>query len=172
MASPPKDWAGRRIGAEARKLVHSAFSTERWEYHEETGQDVGRDCTIELVENDEWTNKKIEGQIKGTTIAKTVNNGRAYSFSIELKTIKYALGSSSAFVLFFVPIETGKVYYLPIQDYFIADPALFEKLEGNQKTLNVHIPIENIVSEDDYDLQQIAKSVYVGGPARDLHKVS
>jgi len=90
---------------------------------------------------------------------------------MEIKTIRYGLGSSSAFVLFYVDNVNEIVYYLPIQEYFIANPKLFDKLDTEQKTMNVHIPIDNIVSEDDYNLQQIAKSVYVGGPSRRLHKV-
>ena len=34
----------------------------------------------------------------------------------------------------------------------------------------VHIPIDNILSDDDFDLQEIAKSVYVDGPSRNLRK--
>lgn len=66
MSKLPKDCTARIIGAEARKLVHFRFPSENWEYHEMTGRDNGLDCTVELVENEEWTNKKIEGQIKGT----------------------------------------------------------------------------------------------------------
>lgn len=80
------------------------------------------------------------------------------------------MSSSVAFVLFYVLVDEGKVYYLPIQDYFIANPSLFERLEKNGATLNVHIPLDNVVSDNDFDLQQIAKSVYVGGPSRELHK--
>jgi len=61
---------------------------------------------------------------------------------------------------------------LPIQDYFIANPVLFDKLENNSQTINVHIPYDNIVCEEDFDLQQIAKSVYINGPSRNLRKVS
>lgn len=72
---------------------------------------------------------------------------------------------------FFVTVEDETVYYLPIQDYFIANPSMFDSLESNSKTVNVHIPCDNIVSDNDFDLQQIAKSIYVGGPSRNLRKV-
>lgn len=171
MGKLPKDCSERVTSAEARKLVHFRFPSERWEYHEETGRDSGRDCTIELVENDQWGNKKIEGQIKGTRCPKLLSNGKEFSFPLDVKTINYGLGSPVAFVLFFVTVDDETVYYLPIQDYFIANPKLFERLEKNEMTVNLHIPRNNIVSEDDYELQQIAKSVYVDGPTRKLHKV-
>ena len=41
-----------------------------------TGRDNGLDCTVELVENEEWTNKKIEGQIKGNSVATTTKKWR------------------------------------------------------------------------------------------------
>ena len=59
MSKLPKDCTARIIGAEARKLVHFRFPSENWEYHEMTGRDNGLDCTVELVENEEWTNRLL-----------------------------------------------------------------------------------------------------------------
>ena len=168
----PKDSSARVIGAEARKLVHYRFASERWEFHEITGQDCGLDCTVELVENEQFINKRIDGQIKGTQNPCHLKNEEAFSFSLHIKTINYGLSNANAFVLFFVTVDDGTVYYLPIQDYFIANPVLFDKLENNFQTINVHIPYDNIVCEKDFDLQQLAKSVYINGPSKDLQKIS
>ena len=100
MSKLPKDCTARIIGAEARKLVHFRFPSENWEYHEMTGRDNGLDCTVELVENEEWTNKKIEGQIKGTRSPRQLKNGDAFALEMEIKTIRYGLGSSCAFLIF------------------------------------------------------------------------
>lgn len=170
MPKLPKDCEQRITGSTARGIVHYKFPKEHWEYHEITGTDHGIDCIVELIEDGEFRNKKIEGQIKGTKKPNLINNGECFSFSMELKTIKYGLGSASAFVLFYVDNTSEVVYYLPIQDYFISRPELFDKLEKEQKTMRVHIPVDNVVSEKDDDLQQIAKSVYVEGPSRNLHK--
>ena len=168
----PKDSSARVIGAEARKLVHYRFASERWEFHEITGQDSGLDCTVELVENEQFVNKRLDGQIKGTQNPCRLKSGDSFSISLDIKTINYGLSSANAFVLFFVTVDDETVYYLPIQDYFIANPILFDKLENNTQTINVHIPCDNIVCEEDFDLQQIAKSVYINGPSRNLRKVS
>ena len=167
----PKDKASGVISREVRKLVHSSFSAERWDYHEETGSDNGRDCIIELVEDECFENKKIEGQIKGTKSPKLLGQKGCFTFPLDVKTINYGLSSPIAFVLLYVTVNDKKVYYLPLQDYFIANPELFERLSENKATLNVHIPLDNIVCEEDFDLQQIAKSVYVGGPSKALRKV-
>lgn len=119
MPKLPKDCSARRIGSEARKLVHYKFSSERWEFHELTGKDNGLDCTLELVENEQFTNKKIEGQIKGTQNPHKLKNENAFSFPIDVKTVNYGLESSNAYVLFYVSVEDEIVYYLPIQDYFM-----------------------------------------------------
>ena len=170
MAKLPENCTERIIGAEARKIVHYKFPAEHWEYHEETGGDFGRDCIVELIENEQFVNKKIEGQIKGTRNPKKIDSGQFFTYPMDIKTINYGLSSSTAFVLFYVSVDDETVYYLPIQDYFIANPNLFDRLDKNEKTVNVHIPINNTVSKDDFDLQQIAKSVYVDGPSRSLHK--
>lgn len=126
----PKDKTSGVISREARKLVHNSFSAERWDYHEETGSDNGRDCIIELIENEQFSNKKIEGQIKGTANPNQLKNGY-FSFPLDVKTINYGLGSPIAFVLLYVTVNDKQVYYLPLQDYFIANPELFDRLAGN-----------------------------------------
>ncbi len=165
----PQDCEARKNGSEARGIVHYKISKDHWEYHEITGSDHGIDCSIELIENEKFINKKIEGQIKGTKSPNQLINKDCFSFPMETKTINYGLSSSAAFVLFYVDLANEIVYYLPIQDYFIANPSLFDKLE--QKTISLHIPCDNILNKDDFDLQQIAKSVYVDGPTRKLRKI-
>lgn len=171
MPKLPKDCTARVIGAEARKLVHYIFPSEYWEYREQTGNDNGVDCTIELIEQEEWTNRTLVGQIKGTRNPNKMKSKNCFSFPFDVKTITYGLSSANAFVLFYVDVESEMVYYLPIQDYFIANPALFDQLEDNQSKMNVHIPCDNLVSDNDFELQQIAKSTYIGGPSRNLRKV-
>lgn len=169
MAKFPKDCNSRVIGSVARQQVHAAFNAVNWEYHEITGTDHGIDCTIELIESEEWHNHKIEGQIKGTKSPNIISDG-TFSFSMDVKTINYGLSSANAFVLFYVDVAKENVYYLPIQDYFIANPAMFDKLDNNKATLNVRISKDNLVTSDDFELQEIAKSVYIDGPGRKLHK--
>lgn len=171
MSRFPKDCSQRRIGEEARSLVHYKLPKNHWEFHEYTGTDHGVDCVIELVENEEYHNHKFEGQIKGSIKPKYLQNENAISFPMDTKTINYGLSSRIAFVLLFVDIETEIVYYIPIQDYFISKPSLFDKLTTEQKTINIHIPCDNTISKDDFDLIQVAKSVYINGPSRDLKRI-
>ena len=170
MPNIPQDKPQRKIGTRAKILLQYKLDVDHWEYREETGNDVGRDCVLELTENDEWTNHKIEGQIKGTTCPNLLASGREFSFPLATKTITYALNANNAFVLFYVEVTNENVYYLPIQDYFIANKGLFDKLNVDQDTINVRIPKDNLLSSDDFELQEIARSVYVDGPSSELRK--
>ena len=170
MAKMPIDTPQRRIGSKAVAILHYKINAEHWEFRQETGNDVGRDCTIELSENDRWLNHKLEGQIKGTKKIGTLKTCAEISFSMEVKTINYALSSSCPFVLFYVDVVTEKIYYLPIQDYFINNPGLFKKLDGTQEKLSLHIPTDNLLNDDDSNLVEIAKNTYVDGPGINLKK--
>lgn len=170
MPRMPIDTNQRKIGSRAVAIVHYAIDCDHWEFRQETGNDVGRDCTVELSEDNKWLNHKIEGQIKGTEKLKYNSSGEYIRFSMETKSINYALSSSIPFVLFYVDIISETVYFLPIQDYFIDNNDLFAKLEGNQKTLTLHIPIDNELSRCDLELVTIAKCTYVDGPGRSLKK--
>jgi len=64
MPKLPKDREQRVIGSTARGLVHYKFPKEHWEYHETTGTDHGIDCFVELIENEEYHNKKSRGKLK------------------------------------------------------------------------------------------------------------
>lgn len=167
----PKDCSARVIGSEARKLVHFVFSCQRWEYREVTGMDNGVDCTIELIEDEQWTNKKLECQIKGTKNLKVLKGEEYIPFSMEIKTINYGLSCSNTFILFYVDVVQAKVYYLALQDYFISNRELFDRLENNKSTVTLHIPIKNVVSDEDSDLREHAKKLYKNGPSRDLIEV-
>lgn len=171
MPKLPKDASSRVVSTRAKNLVVYNLNAEFWEWHELTGTDHGTDIIIELVENEEYSNKKIEGQIKGRSSLKILKDG-SISFDMDVKTINYALGSVVAFVLFLVDITEEIVYYLPIQDYFIANPHLFESAEHNCSTVNLHIPPDNIVCNNDNDLREIAKSAYAGGSSKRLRKVT
>lgn len=176
MARFPIDTEERKTGSRACAIVHYQLNSDHWVYREDTEIDVGRDCIIELSENDRWQNHKIECQIKGVRSVSRLNKMKlkkenAYSFPLEKKTIMYALNSNTAFVLFFVDINSETAYYLAIQDYFIANKNLFEKLNSSEDgTINVHISLNCVLSYSDQDLQDIAKSVYVDGPGSELKK--
>lgn len=163
----PKDNEQRKIGSKGRAIVHYCLNAEHWDYKEETGNDYGRDCIIELSENNEWCNHKIEGQIKGTLQPRITNNNEI-SMPVSVKTIEYALGSPIAFILFVANTKTNDVYYQCLQHYFIEHREYFDKLD--QKTINIRIPITQSLESNDELLQLWAKTTYVGGPGRTLHE--
>lgn len=160
----PKDDEKRKTGSRGRGIVHFKLDADHWDYREETGNDYGRDCVAELSENDEWLNHKVEGQIKGTASPKFV--GDDVSFPMPVKTIEYALGTSTSFILFVVDTTKNDVYYQCVQQYFIDHKELFDKLD--QQTINIHIPISQNLSVDDTLLQNWARATFVDGPGKSL----
>lgn len=164
----PKDDEKRKIGSRGRAIVHFQIDSEHWDYREETGNDYGRDCVIELSENDEWHNHKIEGQIKGTGAIKKIDGGMYISFPMPVRTIEYALGTATAFVLFVADTKTNEVYYQCVQDFFIENKKLFGKLE--QSTINIRIPVSQKLTAGDAELQELARVTFVDGPGESLKR--
>jgi len=161
MARYPKDCPARVIGTAARTLFPSKLDPYYWEPHELTGTDHGTDMIIEYIENNEYHNKKIECQIKGTTDINMHQIKNGFSYSLDIKTINYALDSSNGFLLIIIDINTEEIYCLPIQDYFIANPENFCKLKNNTTTINLKFNQENLLNEYENELKEIAKSIYI-----------
>ena len=160
----PKDDEKRKTGSRGRGILHFKLDADHWDYREETGNDYGRDFVVELSENDEWLNHKVEGQIKSTASPKFV--GDFVSFPMPVKTIEYALGTHTSFILFVVDTKKEYVYYQCVQQYFIDNKELFDKL--NQQTINIHIPVSQNLSVDDKLLQNWARSTFIDGPGKGL----
>lgn len=151
----PEDSVQRKIGDRARQIVHYQLDVEHWVFKEETGSDVGRDCILELSENDQFLNHKVEGQIKGTNKPEFVAGAEFVSFPLEVKTINYALSATDSFILFVVDVINEVVYFQCIQDYFKDEEKLLEKL-SKQKTINVRIPTSCTLRENDELLRGLA----------------
>lgn len=156
----PLDSEQRKTGSKACKILHYVLDTDHWEYRQETGNDVGRDCTLELSEDNQWKNHKIEGQVKGRKDLNEILNGQYISVPIYVKTINYALQSPIAFVLFVIDTTNEIVYYQCIQEHFINRPELLHKLLTGQDKVNIRIPKSNILPQQDKALQKLATAIY------------
>lgn len=153
----PKDTPARKIGSKASSIVHYKFNTEHWIYRPESGLDYGRDCTLELIENETWRNHKLECQIKGTLQPKFILNEKFISQNLEFKTLMYAFGSNISFVLLVVDVNTEIIYYQCLQDYYQQHKEEIDNKLKKNGSINIRIPIENVTIENDIDLQNLAK---------------
>ena len=152
----PIDDESRSVGSRARAIVHYKFDSNHWEYREKTGVDVGIDCIFELTENDQWTGNIIECQIKGRTQPKYNTTHEFISLSVKVSTVNYWLKRKNPVVLLVVDVTDETIYYLDIKAYF-RDKGKQEQLAENQNDITLRVPVSNIVSTDDEDLQQIAR---------------
>lgn len=172
MGKYPKDCSAKAIGRRARAIFPNKIDVNFWEFHEQTCADNGTDMIIEYIEDNEFKNYIIFCQIKGTTkLDKYIVKRNCISSSVEIKTINYALNSKNAFIFVIVDVKKEIAYYLPIQDFFIANSAYFNKLEKNNRTINLKIPLNNIVSDNDLKLKEIAKSTYIKDSVGNISKI-
>ena len=156
----PKDSETRKICSRGEQLVHTLIDTDYWLIRFETNIDVGRDMVLELSEEGEFRNYKIECQIKSTRAPVFISKENIISVTMETSTLNYALNSCIPFVLFLADISDEIVYYLSVQDYFMNKCHLIQKLESDQKYLNIHIDRKMQLNKGDQFLQGLAKKKY------------
>ena len=155
----PQDSPGRRAETRSFQILFPKFNSDHWDFIGHDQHDHGVDYTFEYIENNEYHGYRILSQIKGSSLLKI--KGKDYvSFSLPVKTANYAVSCRNPFVLFVVDLKTGVAYYLALQDYFIANPDSYERLLKNSTSINVHVPIDNVVNHENSDLIAIAKSGY------------
>jgi hypothetical protein len=172
MNTYPKDCNARKICSKARAIFPNRLNLDNWEFHEMTGTDHGTDMIIEYIENNEFKSYKIECQIKGTANIEKYKTKENISYPLDVKTINYALNCKNAFILVLVDIINEEVYYITIQDYFIANRRHFESLNKNTSTINIHI-FENdkLTKENDNDLREVAKCTYKRAKEDEIIKI-
>ena len=163
MPQLPKDNASLSIDRKGMGIVHNEFAkTGNWEFRQITGRDVGTDCELELIENEEFTGFTFNVQVKSTkTIHRLANKtSDDFSISIEISTMNYWLNKSSVFLLVLVNVLNSDVYFLPVQDYLIEKSEILNKLNSEQKTITLRIPKENLVREKQEILKSLVKKSY------------
>lgn len=146
------------------RLAHYAFNFECWEFRLGTGKDVGEDCVYEYIDEHAWHNGRIRAQVKGIRNPKTylVAKGTEFSYQIKKHTIEYALRSKEAFVLLLCDLMNEKVYYLPLQDYFINNPEEYKRLRSDTDSMKLRVPVSNIVdSAHNDELVALSNNSYV-----------
>lgn len=152
----PQDSSARKIGTKGRQLVFSSFNANRWDFHEKTGGDYGVDAELEYSNNGEFRNEKFECQIKATTKAKFIDDGKSLSFSnFPVKTLNYALNSRIPFFLLIADVTKSLVYFLLITDKFVPSNGYDDQL-----TVTVHIPASNCVQTNEGQLIKEMMSFY------------
>lgn len=155
----PKDSPGRRAETRSFQILFPKFNADRWDFLGRDHHDHGVDYTFEYIEDGEYKGHRILAQIKGRSSLKDGKNGYI-AFPIPVITANYAVCCKTPFVLFLVDLQSQIAYYLPLQDYFIANKERYERLSANKSSITVYIPVDNIVGEEDSDLIAISKSGY------------
>lgn len=173
MARFPADSDSRRIETRSYAIVFYQLNYKNWEFRYSTGRDIGTDCSIELSQDNKWTSRSLSLQVKGTgSIGRyEIKDGSFISYPFEVKTICYALESTTPFVFVVVDVNQENAYFTEVHEHFLAHKELFEKLESGQETIHIHMPKSNLVAVSDARLQSLAFCLYSGGASRELHRI-
>ena len=155
----PQDSPGRRAETRSFQILLPKFDASHLDFLGQDHHDHGVDYTFEYIENNEYHGHRILSQVKGSAHLRM--GSKSYiSYPLPVKTANYAVECHDSFVLFVVDLKSEIAYYLPLQDYFSANQDKYERLAKNIASINVHIPIENVVNYEDSDLIAVAKSGY------------
>ncbi|MBQ6567700.1 MAG: DUF4365 domain-containing protein [Treponema sp.] len=155
----PKDSDVRKNSSKARSLVPPNMVLDHWEFHDVTGHYAGCNLILELIEDGEFRNKKVECQARGTSSPVFICGDKYLSFDFSVKTANYALSGGLPFVLFVVDFNTKRVYWLSIKDYAKEQKDFELRSKKNKNTVSVRIPITNTLSVDnDSKLCELAKN--------------
>lgn len=162
----PKDTSQNREERKSYQVLLGLLDTDIWDFKGKENHDHGVDYAFEYIEDGEFKGYRILAQIKGSK--KRALRDDSIIFDFPVKTANYALGCSEPFVFFFVDLENEEAFFLPLQDYFIANPDKMVALENNKSTIRVFVPLDNMI--DDEELKQIAKSQYTFDEEHGLRK--
>lgn len=160
MKQLPKDKESHAINRQGLGIVDNAFSiTGNWQYLPAVGSNVGIDCQLKLIENEEHTGFTFNVHVQSTRTIERLRNKRSKDFSVKIavSTVNCLMNSADVCLLLLVNVLTSDVYFLPIRQYVEKNPDIKKKLSTEQETVNVRVPAENLVSERMEELQALVK---------------
>ena len=162
----PKDTEEKLKERESFQIFFSLLDMKSWEYLGSDHNDHGVDYSFEYIEDGEYKGFRILSQLKSSTKIELRDNDIVFDFPV--KTANYAIGCPQPFIFFLVDLTNRQAYYLPMQDYFIANKDKMEALEKNKKSIRVFVSLDNKI--EDEELKQVAKSQYTFDEEQGLRK--
>lgn len=136
-----------------RKIINS----ENCLFRELTGRDYGIDAIIECFNKGEITGKIAFLQLKGTSAEIVpLKNNLEISCSISTSNAIYACQKNIPVLLIFSSIKSDNTFYY----VFLQNIQFNEQLLKKQKSITVHIPVANIISDNMEDLVKLINNFY------------
>lgn len=152
----PQDSEEKLKERESFQIFFSLMDMRTWEYLGSDYNDHGVDYSFEFIEDGEYKGYRIFVQLKSSQKPEIRNNEIVFDFPVH--TANYAITCAQPFIFFFVNLTNRIVYYLPLQDYFIANKDKMDKLENNKTKIRVFIPLKNTI--DSERLKEVVKAQY------------
>jgi hypothetical protein len=117
--------------------------------------DYGLDRSIEIVEDGNVTGKELNVQLKGVEKPRVVNG--CISLRLKVKNLKYYMQREGPTLLVVVDLKNEKCYWVFIQKCVYDTLDIIKPSWAEQKTITIHLPLENEISKDKSELAKIAK---------------
>lgn len=152
----PKDTEEKYKERKSFQILLSLLDMKTWDFIGFDKNDHGVDCSFEYIENNEYHGFRILGQLKSSSNLRVVDSRIVFDFPVG--TANYAIGCSQPFLFFLVDLSNREAFYLPLQDFFIANPDKMIALNKNESTIRVFIPNKNKVGDE--RIREIAKCQY------------
>ena len=130
-------------------IIDYKFSQNgKWVYRKEAGQDVGCDCTLELVDdNDTFQGKRACCQVKGRTSIDCLKDKKTISLDLEVTTYNMAVQANYLFILLLVDLNDETVYFQKLNGY--------GEKSDNSASVAIHIPVENVYPNNERKLKDL-----------------
>lgn len=130
-----------------RSIINSYYENGDALFRDLSERDYGIDGLVEFFNNGDPTGKIALIQIKGTeSTIKPLKKKNVVSCSISVSNAKYAMQNKIPVFLIYISIKKPSIfYYINIHD---AIKEYTKSKFSKQDSITVHIPIENIVTDN------------------------
>lgn len=136
-----------------RKIINSGHCL----FREITERDYGIDAIIECFDEGGITGKIAFVQLKGTSDKIVpLKKKPVISCSISTSNAKYASQKNIPVLLVFASLNSENMFYY----VFLQDTPSDIELIRNQSTITVHIPVENVISDNVSHLVELINRFY------------
>lgn len=130
----------------SRDFIRNILDTDDSLIREWTERDYGIDFLLELFDNGFPTGKLAFLQIKGTEKIEKLKKTDEVSCQVSRSSLFYALQDIIPFVVIYVSISEGIFFYIDLQSI---RESFTDKLESDQEKINIRIPFDNCVRDND-----------------------
>ena len=134
----------KEIGRHASRIFHGSLPVTWVVRNEETQEDYGVDCEVEVVENERATGLMFKVQQKGGHPLPRVAAGQFVTVRLNTARLGYYLNEVPLpVVLVAVDVPGNSVFWVGLQGNPVISKQYHHARQSNTRTLTIRLPVEN-----------------------------